>query len=83
MEHMTTQEVAEYLKVSVSTIQRFVHEEGMPVLRFPGRRAWSFRKDLVDAWTYEMSKPKNIGVSEEMSEVNQFNNKVRVMIPNS
>lgn len=83
MEHMTTQEVAKYLKVSVSTIQRFVHEEGMPVLRFPGRRAWSFRKDLVDAWVYEQSKPKTYVNGEEINEVEHFNNKVRVMIPNS
>lgn len=60
MEHMTTEECADYLKVHPNTLRRYVHEEDLPVLKFPGRRAWVFRKDLVDAWVYEMSQPKII-----------------------
>lgn len=55
---MTTKECANYLKVHVNTLKRYVHEEGLPVLRFKGRPAWRFRKDLVDAWVYEHSQPE-------------------------
>ena len=41
---MTTKEVAEYLGVCVNTVYRYVHEEGLPVLRFPGRASSSSEK---------------------------------------
>ena len=54
---MTTKEAAEYIGVSVNTLYRYVHEEDLPVLRFPGRRKWIFRKDLIDDWIYKRSQP--------------------------
>lgn len=57
MKHMNSKECAAYIGVHVNTLRRYVHEEGLPVLQFPGRRKWIFRKDLVDAWIYERSQP--------------------------
>jgi len=58
MQTMTTKEAAEYLGVCVNTLRRYVHEEGLPVLRFPGRRKWIFRKDLIDEWVERRSQPE-------------------------
>lgn len=58
MKTMTTKEAAKYIGVSVNTLRRYVHEEGLPVLRFPGRRKWLFRKDLIDKWIEERSTPQ-------------------------
>lgn len=52
-----SKEVAKYLGVSVGTVRKWVHEEGLPVLKFPGRRKWLFKKEYVDAW---MEKRTNI-----------------------
>lgn len=60
MEHMDSKETAEYIGVHINTLRKYVHEEDLPVLKFPGRRKWVFRKDLVDAWIYERSQPKII-----------------------
>lgn len=82
MEHMTTQECADYIKVHVNTIKRYVHEEGLPVLRFPGRRRWTFRKDLVDAWVYERSQPKVYVKDKEVKYAENIERgKLRVMMP--
>lgn len=82
MEHMTTQECADYLKVHVNTVKRYVHEEGLPVLRFPGKRKWVFRKDLVDAWVYENSKPRVCVNGKELKlDSNNEYGKLRVLSP--
>lgn len=58
VEHMDSKETAKYIGVHVNTLRRYVHDEGLPVLQFPGRRKWVFRKDLVDAWVYQKSQPQ-------------------------
>lgn len=55
---MTTKEAAKYIGVSINTLRRYVHEEGLPVLKFPGRRKWLFKKELIDQWIEERSKPQ-------------------------
>lgn len=75
MQTMTTKEAAEYLGVCVNTLRRYVHEEGLPVLRFPGRRKWIFRKDLIDEWVERRSKP------EIINEPPKDYGKLRVLLP--
>lgn len=58
MKHFDVNEAAEYLNVHPNTLRKYVHEEGLPVLRFPGRRKWMFRKDLIDGWVAEKSQPQ-------------------------
>lgn len=58
--HMNSKEAAEYVGVSVNTLRKYVHEEHLPVLRFPGRRKWVFRKDLIDDWVERRSQPEII-----------------------
>lgn len=55
---MNTQAAAEHLGVTPATIRQYVHESGLPVLRFPGRKKWLFRKDLIDKWVEEQSTPQ-------------------------
>lgn len=81
MEHMTTKECAEYLGVHYNTVRRYVHEEDLPVLKFPGRNKWVFRKDLVDAWVYERSQPVIINAPSDKREKNESYGKLRVLIP--
>jgi excisionase family DNA binding protein len=78
MQTMTTKEAAEYLGVCVNTLRKYVHEEGLPVLRFPGRRKWIFRKDLIDEWVERRSQPE-IHVYERQRE--QEYGKLRVLMP--
>lgn len=68
---MSTKEAAEYIGVSPATIRQYVHENGMPVLKFPGRKKWLFRKDLIDQWIEEQSTPQMF-VEKEMN-VNRLN----------
>jgi len=75
MQIMTTKEAAEYLGVCVNTLRKYVHEEGLPVLRFPGRRKWIFRKDLIDEWVERRSKP------EIINEPPKDYGKLRVLLP--
>lgn len=55
---MNTKEAAEYIGVSAATVRQYVHENGLPVLKFPGRKKWMFRKDLIDKWIEEQSTPQ-------------------------
>ena len=80
METMTTKECAEYIGVSVNTVRRYVHEEGLPVLRFPGRRKWIFRKDLVDQWVYERSQPVIVNELPKEHEKKEYG-RLRVLQP--
>ena len=79
MEMMSTKEVAEYLGVSVNTVRKYVNEFGMPVLKFPGMRKWVFRKDLIDQWVEERSKP-TIYVNNQPVEENEYG-KLRTLRP--
>lgn len=65
IQHMDSEKCAEYIGVHVNTLRKYVHEEGLPVLKFPGRRKWIFRKDLVDAWIYEKSMPEVVNPPSE------------------
>lgn len=77
METMTTKEAAEYIGVCVNTLRKYVHEEGLPVLKFPGRRKWIFRKDLIDDWVEKQSKPEIYVNNEPVKEYG----KLRVLLP--
>lgn len=77
METMTTKEAAEYIGVCVNTLRKYVHEEGLPVLKFPGRRKWIFRKDLIDDWVTSRSKPTVYINNEPVKEYG----KLRVLLP--
>lgn len=77
METMTSKQAAEYIGVSVSTLRKYVHEEGLPVLKFPGRRKWIFRKDLIDDWVEKQSKPEIYVNNEPVKEYG----KLRVLLP--
>jgi len=82
MEHMDSKETAEYIGVHINTLRKYVHDEGLPVLRFPGRRKWVFRKDLVDAWIYERSQPEIINnPSARRKDDNEGRGKLRVLMP--
>ncbi|GAA5418046.1 hypothetical protein Pryu01_03128 [Paraliobacillus ryukyuensis] len=83
---MNTQEAAEYLGVHPNTIRKYVGEEHLPVLRFPGRRKWLFRRDLIDEWIEEKSKPQ-VYVNEVRHEEKEYpyeyttQGKIRVLRP--
>ncbi|MEN0648878.1 helix-turn-helix domain-containing protein [Caldifermentibacillus hisashii] len=74
---MTSKQAAEYIGVSVNTLRKYVHEEGLPVLKFPGRRKWIFRKDLIDDWIEKQSKPEIYVNNEPVKEYG----KLRVLLP--
>lgn len=76
--HMTSKEAADYIGISLNTLRKYVHQEELPVLRFPGRRKWTFRKDLVDGWIEARSQPKNL-TKENKS--NSKYGKLRVLQP--
>lgn len=82
MKHMDSKECARYLGVHVNTLRRYVHEEGLPVLKFPGRNKWLFRKDLVDGWVYERSQPRIINApADNREQENEGYGKLRVLMP--
>lgn len=87
---MNTKEAAEYVGVTPATIRQYVHECGMPVLKFPGRKKWLFRKDLIDQWIEEQSTPQVfveakplVQFEPEIKErfVNKNNGKLRMLMP--
>ena len=78
---MDSKETAAYLGVHVNTLRKYVHEGGLPVLQFPGRRKWVFRKDLVDAWVYERSQPKIINEPKSGEDKDDNYGKLRILMP--
>ncbi|MFD1206681.1 helix-turn-helix domain-containing protein [Sporosarcina contaminans] len=78
---MTSKEAAEHIGVSINTLRKYVHEEGLPVLRFPGRRKWTFREDLIDEWMVERSKPEVIVMSKDKEDKPKEYGKLRVLTP--
>ncbi|MFC4403286.1 helix-turn-helix domain-containing protein [Gracilibacillus xinjiangensis] len=81
-QHMTTKETAEYIGVHPDTLRKYVHQEHLPVLRFPGRRKWMFRKDLVDQWVEKRSEPQvYINDQLEKETENQEYGQIRVLQP--
>jgi len=85
MQHMDSKECADYIGVHINTLRKYVHEEGLPVLKFPGRRKWTFRKDLVDAWIYERSQPELVIKASDPTvkrkDDNEGYGKIRVLMP--
>ncbi|WP_371413729.1 helix-turn-helix transcriptional regulator [Virgibacillus sp. Bac330] len=77
---MDSKETAAYIGVSVNTLRKYVHEENLPVLRFPGRRKWVFRKDLVDDWVEKRSIPQIMNYEENKQQSSQYG-QLRVMRP--
>ncbi|WP_142248032.1 helix-turn-helix domain-containing protein [Alkalihalobacterium alkalinitrilicum] len=47
---LDTKEAAEYLGVHVDTVRRWVHKEGLPVLKLAGGRKWLFKIEYIDKW---------------------------------
>lgn len=83
---MNTKEAAEYIGVTAATVRQYVHESGLPVLKFPGRKKWLFRKDLIDQWIKEQSTPKVFVNGSPIKEVsqqpgNQSYGKLRMLKP--
>lgn len=72
-ELMTTDELAEYLRVDRITIYRYLKEGKIPALRIGGR--WRFRRSDIDEWltaqVKEVSKPKEILVVDDDESVRQ------------
>ncbi|MEK3935976.1 helix-turn-helix domain-containing protein [Sporosarcina sp. FSL W7-1349] len=81
MRTMTSKEAADHIGVSLNTLRKYVHEEGLPVLRFPGRRKWTFREDLVDEWVLERSQPEVVVMTKPEDEKPKEYGKLRVLVP--
>lgn len=77
IKHMDSKQTAKHLGVSIGTLRRWVHQEGLPVLKFPGRRKWTFRQDLVDEWVERRSIPQIINDPKENKEYG----KLRILSP--
>lgn len=77
IKHMDSKETAEYLGISIGTLRRWVHQENMPVMKFPGRRKWTFRKDLIDEWVERRSTPQIINDPRDTKEYG----KLRILSP--
>lgn len=54
---LTTQEVAQYLRLTEATIYKLAKSGEIPAARVG--RAWRFRKDLIDEWFKEQSLGTN------------------------
>lgn len=80
MQTMSSKECAEYLGVHVNTLRKYVHEYHLPVLKFPGRRKWRFRKDLVDEWVEKQSQPEVYVNGESKGKAEEYG-KLRVLMP--
>jgi excisionase family DNA binding protein len=61
-EIMTTQEVAEYLRLAEATIYKLAKAGEIPAVKVG--RAWRFRRDLIDEWFRRQSMPPNRGQIE-------------------
>ncbi|HET91341.1 MAG TPA: DNA-binding protein [Chloroflexi bacterium] len=50
-EIMTTQEVAEYLRLAEATIYKLAQSGELPAVKVG--RTWRFKRELIDAWFRE------------------------------
>lgn len=82
MENMTSKEAANYIGVSITTLRRYVHDEQLPVLRFPGRRKWIFRKDLIDKWIEKKSTPEVVVYGQGDESPSDYG-KLRILMPDA
>ena len=53
---MTVREVAKYLRLSEAKVYRLVNAGLLPGMRIG--KTWRFRKDILDEWLVERSKPE-------------------------
>jgi len=56
---MTMDELAEYLKISKSTLYKLAQDDKLPGTKI-GKR-WRFHKDAVDAWVKHGLGPRDYG----------------------
>ena len=56
-EIMTLDELAEYLKISKSTLYKLAQQSKLPGQKV-GKR-WRFHKDAIDEWLKQHPKPRN------------------------
>jgi len=61
-EIMTMDELAEYLKISKSTLYKLAQDDKLPGTKI-GKR-WRFHKDAVDEWVKHGLEPKRAGADE-------------------
>ncbi len=61
-EIMTMDELAEYLKISKSTLYKLATEDKLPGQKI-GKR-WRFHKDAVDEWVKRGLEPKRGGTGQ-------------------
>lgn len=61
-EIMTMDELAEYLKISKSTLYKLAQDDKLPGQKI-GKR-WRFHKDAVDAWVKHGLELRRTGVDE-------------------
>ncbi len=61
-EIMTMDELAEYLKISKSTLYKLAQDDKLPGTKI-GKR-WRFHKDAVDAWVKHGLEPKRAEAGE-------------------
>lgn len=76
---MTSQEAADYIGISVNTLRKYVHENGLPFLCLPGRKKWLFKKKFIDEWLEINSKPITYVYDRpsQLFEENQIDQKVK------
>ena len=53
-EFLTAEEVAEYLRIPLSTVYKFVQDKRLPGLKVG--KHWRFRKETIIQWTKEQEK---------------------------
>jgi len=61
-EIMTMDELAEYLKISKSTLYKLAQDDKLPGTKI-GKR-WRFHKDAVDAWVKHGLSPERTGAAK-------------------
>ena len=66
---LTVHEVAEYLRLSEAKVYRLVNEGQLPVVRLG--KTWRFRKDLLDEWLAEQSRPEMYSEQQERPDGNE------------
>ena len=62
-EFLTAEEVAEYLRLPLSTVYKFVQDKRLP--GFKVGKHWRFRKETIDRWLDD-----RMTISKEQSPIN-------------
>ncbi len=61
-EFLTADEVAEYLRLPLSTVYKLVQEKRLP--GFKVGKHWRFRKETIGQWVKEQEKDFHMGATE-------------------